>query len=243
MTLVTATMAENVDNQSMTRHEALRRVLFLKSLPEGTLYEIAQAGDERCLAKGEMLFAENERCIGLLVVLCGAVKVYKLDSRGRELTLGRETPGGSIVELPLFDGGNYPASAEAVEANTLVLVVPRDRFRALMVAHPEIGEQALWALAVRTRRLMQMLEAQTLHSVRARLAAYLLSAARGRGEFALDETNEAIAGHVGTVREVISRTLRSLKDGGLIALRGRIVTIREAEALRRVADSADSAES
>lgn len=238
MTLVTAAMEENVDNHTMTRLEALRRVLFLKSLPDSALCEIAQAGDERRLAKGEALFTEHQHCIGLLVVLRGAVKVYKLDSRGRELTLGREMPGGSVVELPLFDGGNYPASAEAVEADTIVLVVPRDRFRALMAAHPEIGAQALWALAVRMRRLMQMLEAQTLHSVRARLADYLLSVGRGRTEFALNETNEAIAGHIGTVREVVSRTLRSLKEDGLIALRGRTVTIREAEALRRIADSA-----
>jgi CRP-like cAMP-binding protein len=240
MTLVTAAMPKNVDNQTMTRIEALRRVLFLKSLPETTLREIAQAGDERRLTRGEVLFSENERCIGLLVVLCGAVKVYKLDNRGRELTLAMEIPGGSIVELPLFDGGNYPASAEAIEADTIVLVVPRDRFRSLLTAHPEIGEQALWDLAVRMRRLMQMLEAQTLHSVQARLAAYLLSAAQGRTEFPLEETNEAIAGHLGTVREVVSRTLRSFKEGGLIVLRGRTVTIREKSSLLRIATSAEA---
>lgn len=225
----------------MKRQEALRRVLFLKSLPEDTLREIAQAGEERRLDKGEMLFAENQRCLGLLVVLCGAVKIYKLDNRGRELTLGRETPGGSVLELPLFDGGNYPAGAEAAEAGTVVFVVPRERFFAIMDAHPEIAAQAVRTLAVRMRRLMQMLEAQTLHSVRARLAAYLLTAAAGRSAFPLPETNEAIAGHLGTVREVVSRTLRSLKESGAVGLQGRLVCVRDSDALQRIAESSDQA--
>ncbi len=240
MTLVTATGRRYVDNKNMNRREALRRVLFLKSSPETTLLEIAQAGEERELAKGEMLFAENERCLGLLVVLCGAVKIYKLDSWGRELTLGLEAPGGSVIELPLFDGGNYPASAEAVEANTTVLVVPRDRFQVIMAAHPEIREQALRTLAIRMRKLMQMLEAHTLHSVRARLAAYLAAISQERVEFSLEETNEAIASHIGTVREVVSRTLRSFKDGGLIDLHGRTVIIKDPASLRRIATSTEA---
>ena len=240
MTLVTAKEQRNVDNLVMNRRDALRRVLFLKSSPEMILEEIAQAGEERRLGKGEVLFAENERCLGLLVVLCGAVKVYKLDSRGRELTLGLEVPGGSVIELPLFDGGNYPASAEAIEPNTIVFVVPRKRFQVIMAAHPEIQEQVLRALAVRMRKLMQMLEAQTLHSVRARLAAYLLSVSRNRTEFALEETNEAIASHIGSVREVVSRTLRSFKEGGFIALRGRTVIVRDLVLLQRTAASVEA---
>lgn len=223
----------------MTPQEALRRVLFLKNLPEATLREIAQAGEERRLVKGELLFAEHERCIGLIVVLCGAVKVYKLDRRGRELTLGLEAPGGSVVEMPLFDGGNYPASAEAIEADTVVLIVPRERFRVILRASPEIMEQAVRTLAVRMRKLMQMLEAQSLHSVRARLAAYLISVSGGRAEFRLNETNEAIAGHIGTVREVVSRTLRSLKDDGFLTLRGRSVIVHDSALLQRIAASAN----
>jgi len=224
----------------MKRQEALRRVLFLKSLPEDTLQEIAGAGEERRMGKGEMLFAEHQRCIGLLVVLCGAVKIYKTDSRGRELTLGRETPGGSVLELSLFDGGNYPAGAEAAEAGTVLFVVPRDKFLAIMDAHPGIAAQAVRTLAIRMRRLMQMLEAQTLHSVRARLAAYLLTVAAGRTAFPLPETNEAIASDLGTVREVVSRTLRSLREAGVIGLQGRRVCVRDHDALQRIAESAEA---
>lgn len=100
--------------------EALRQVLFLKTAGAEAITALTEAGQARRLAKGEQLFAEFERCQGLFVVLTGAVKVYKLDSRGRELTLSMERLGMSAGELPLFDGGNYPYSAEAALADTMV---------------------------------------------------------------------------------------------------------------------------
>src|SRR5579871_5385497 len=151
----------------MVPREALSRVLFLKSVPAAAIDAIAAAGGVRRMRKGEILFSEHERCIGLLVVCSGAVKVYKVDNRGRELTLDLEMPGESVAELPLFDGGNYPASAEAAEEDTTLFVVPRERFRQVMAEHPEIAEQGLRALAIRMRKLLVMLEAQALHTVRA----------------------------------------------------------------------------
>ena len=74
----------------MEPKEALRRVLFLKTAPEEAISGLVAAGAEQTLDKGEVLFSEFGRCVGLLVVLRGAVKVYKLDSRGRELTLSLE---------------------------------------------------------------------------------------------------------------------------------------------------------
>lgn len=219
----------------MEPKEALRQVLFLKTASEEAVSKLTASGQALWLAKGETLFAEFERCRGLFVVLTGTVKVYKVDSRGRELTLSVETPGACAGDLPLFDGGNYPYSAEAASADTVVWFVPRGRFREVMRAHPEIAERALLALGVRLRRMVQIAEAQSLYSVRARLAGYLLEAGRGRGTFRLEETNEAIGGHLGTVREVVSRTLRALKDAEVIGLRGRWVDVRDVEELKRIA--------
>lgn len=224
-----------------TEHlDALRQVYFLKALPESALARIAVAGFVRRLEKDEILFQEKSRCVGLVVVLTGSIKVYKIDDRGRELTLDLELPGESVSELPLFDGGNYPANAAAAEDRATVLIVPRERFRAIAADYPEVAEQALKALGIRMRRLMQMLEAQTLLPVRSRLADYLLRTSQGRTTFPLEETNEAIAGHIGTVREVVSRTLRGLVTGGVIALERRSVTVRDVAALRQAAGAADS---
>ena len=153
---------------------------------------------------------------------------------GAELTLGLEAAGGSVAELPLFDGGNYPASAEAAEDAT-VFIVPREQFLQVMAAHPRIAEAALRTLASRMRLLVQRVEAQTLHPVRARLAAYLLRASSGEATFPLTDTNGAIAGQVGTVRDVVSRALHRLEEDALISLHGRRVTVLDMARLRRLA--------
>ncbi len=219
----------------MEPEQALRQVLFLKTAGQEAISQLLRSGQRRHLSKGEQLFRELERCLGLFVVLTGAVKVYKLDSRGRELTLSLEGPGASVAELPLFDGGNYPYSAEAAQANTSVWFVPRDQFRAVMHAFPEITERALLALGIRLRQMVQIAEVQSLFTVRARLAAYLLEAGAGRTEFRLEDTNEVISSHLGTVREVVSRTLRTLKEAKVIALRSRWVTVLDEAELRRIA--------
>ena len=222
---------------NMERKEALKRVGFLKGLPDDVIAILAMEGRERSLAKGELLVAENAPCIGLIVVLTGAVKIYSVDSRGRELTLGLEAPGGSVAEVPLFDGGNYPASAEAAKDDTRVLVIARERFLALMETYPQIAVGALRTLSIRLRRQVQMISAQTLHTVRARLAAYLVRVGHGRRGFTFDETNEAIGSHIGSVRDVVSRTLSGLREAGVIAVNGRQVTVLDPEQLKLIATS------
>ena len=221
----------------MNRLDALRRVLFLKHLPGEVLQTLGRAGYEKTLAIGDTLFEEGDKCLGLAVVLRGKVKVVKRDSRNREIVLGIESPGASLGDLALFDGGNYPACAEAVQADTIVFIVPRARFEEISRTHPEMLQAAVRALAVESRKLMEMLKAQALHTVRARLAAYLLHAAGELNTFTLPETNASIGLHVGTVREVISRTLHTLHDEGAICLQGRTVTLLDRAQLSRLADA------
>lgn len=219
----------------MDCREALRQILFLKTVPEAALSALVEAGRERKLNRGELLFPELARSIGLIVVLQGAVKVCKVDSRGRELTLSVETAGGCVGELPLFDGGNYPYSAEAMAEGTFVWIVPRADFLEVLRQYPEIAQRGLLALGISLRRMIEIAEAQSLHPVRARLAGYLCELSQGGEVFRLPQTNDEIANQLGTVREVISRTLSGLKAGQVIALQGRQVTVRDSEELRRIA--------
>jgi CRP-like cAMP-binding protein len=219
----------------MNCREALRQVLFLKTVPEAALSALVEAGRERKLDRGELLFPELARSLGLIVILQGAVKICKVDSRGRELTLSVEMAGGCVGELPLFDGGNYPYSAEAAAEDTSVWIVPRSDFVEVMRQYPEIAQRGLLALGVSLRRMIQIVEAQSLHPVRARLAGYLYELSQGSEVFRLPQTNEDIANQLGTVREVVSRTLSGLKASHVIALQGRQVTVKDPEELKRIA--------
>ena len=102
MTSVTPSRPISRYSSGVDRMSALRRVLFLKGLPEETLRAVAAAGVERRCRRGDVLFEEGDPGPGLLVVLSGAVKACKWDSRGRELILGMEPPGSAVGEITLF---------------------------------------------------------------------------------------------------------------------------------------------
>ena len=67
----------------------------------------------------------------------GNVRIFKCSPNGREQVLSIDGPGSSIAELPVFDGGAYPASASAVDDVTLLFVSKQD-FQALCLAHPQV---------------------------------------------------------------------------------------------------------
>jgi CRP/FNR family transcriptional regulator len=204
----------------------------LRELPDAVLDAIRREGTVRRCTRGEQLFQAGQAPIGLLIVVRGSVRVYQLGDTGREQVLTVERPGGSVAELPLFDGEPYPAYAEAAEDGAL-FTLGREHFAALLRAHPELAEQVIRALALRLRRLVRMVEELGLKEVRQRVAAMLVRLAGEHGpEFALPASIEQTAAQLGTVREVVSRALHSFAHDGLLELDGRAVRILDLEGLR-----------
>ena len=107
--------------------ETLRRVAFFAVLPADEIRVLACHCVARRLGKDEMLVAEGDPCDGLFVVQSGAIKVFKMAENGREQVLVIERAGSTVGELSIFDGGNFPASAAAVEDSTL-LFLPKKEF-------------------------------------------------------------------------------------------------------------------
>ena len=89
-------------------------------------------------AAGELLFQEGDPCKGLHIIATGKLRIFKSSASGREQVLAVEGPGGSVAELPVFDGGNYPASVSAVE-NAEVLFISRQDLRSFCMEHPEVA--------------------------------------------------------------------------------------------------------
>ncbi|MBC8135076.1 MAG: Crp/Fnr family transcriptional regulator [Fibrella sp.] len=218
---------------------ALRRVLFLQGTSLATRESFARAGAIRRMGTDALLFCEGEPAPALMIVVSGTVKLFKWDRRGRELTLGIAKPGDVVGAPATFDGGNCPYHAAAIGAESTLFSVAREPFHTLIATHPEVSAGIIRSLAVQNRRLIEMLKAQALHTVRARFAAYLLAAAGDGQSFALPESNAGIAAHLGTVREVVSRTLHQFADLGYITVRGRTVTIADRETLAELSTAPD----
>ncbi len=226
-----------MSSQDSSRLAALKKVAILADLDESHLQLLASAAVPRRYESGEMVFSEGDPCEGLYVVEAGLVKIFKVCASGREQVLTLEGPGASVAELPVFDGGNYPASVSAELPSDLLFIGKKD-IRALCLKHPEVALKVLRVVSARLRRLVGIVEELSFTTVHHRLAAYLLREARSQGkrtargvEFTFTISNQELASRIGTVRELVSRNLSRLQAAKLIKLDGRTVVIPDLEAL------------
>ncbi|HET9164627.1 MAG TPA: cyclic nucleotide-binding domain-containing protein [Candidatus Angelobacter sp.] len=122
--------------------EILRRVQIFSGLTATELQFLAERAVPRNYSKGELLFTEGDPCTGLFVIESGRVRIFKSSPNGREQILAVEGPGSSIAELPLFDGGNYPASTAAMEDARIYFISKQD-FHSLCLVHPQVPLKVL----------------------------------------------------------------------------------------------------
>ena len=173
-----------------------------------------------------MLFWEGEPCAGIFLIVQGSVKIFRTSPGGREVMLAIEAAPATVAELPLFDGGPYPASVRAVEP-VVSLFINKSDFQHVCRQYPDVALKVLAVVGMRLRRLVGLVEAMTFGSVTQRLARLLLdtSKAAGSESFDLPVTHQEIASRLGTVREVVSRNLARFRAQGLIKLQGHQVQI------------------
>jgi len=221
----------------MNHAQTLAKVPIFSGLAEDELAFLTQRAVPRHHAAGEIVFSEGEPCVGLYVVESGHIRIFKSSSGGREHVLSVDGPGSSVAELPVFDGGNYPASVAAIDDATLLFISKQD-FQALCLSHPQVALKVLRVVGARLRRLVSIIEELSFTTVRHRLASYLLRQARKEGkrrnngvEVLLPASNQELAAQIGTVRELVSRNLSRLQAEGVLEVDGRSVFIRDLKAL------------
>lgn len=217
--------------------DTLRRVGIFADLSPTELQFLAERAVPRDYAPGELIFSEGEMCAGLFVIEKGHVRIFKSSPSGREQVLSVEGPGGSIAELPVFDGGNYPASTSAVDEARVYFISKQD-FYSLCLVHPKVALKVLKVVGARLRRLVAIIEELSFTSVRSRLIANLLrlaangKKASGGVEVQLPASNQELASQIGTVRELVSRNLSRLQAEGLIHMEGKTLLIPDPRRLQ-----------
>ena len=222
----------------------LAKVPIFSGLTETELGFLAQRAVPRQYAPGEVVFAEGQPCAGLYVVERGHIRIFKTSPGGREQVLTIDGPGSSVAEVPVFDGGNYPASGAAVDS-ALLLFVSKQDFQALCLAHPQVTLKVLRIVGARLRRLVEIIEELSFTTVRHRLASFLVRLARQEGkrtpsgiEILLPASHQELAAQIGTVRELVSRNLSRSQAEGLLIVEGRNVIVRDWKALEAELESA-----
>lgn len=203
----------------------------LASLPEPALAAALVKAEVVSLPAGTPLFGEGSVCRQFPLVLAGSIRVSKV-GEGRELHLYRVTPGESCVLTSscLVGGRDYPATG-VVESDVRLVVLPKAVFDELVASHPPFRQYVFGLFAERLTDLMALVEAVAFHKLDRRVAAALL----GHGRI-VEMTHQQLADSVGSVREIVTRVLRSFLDQGFVKLGRGSIEVLDAAGLRGVAD-------
>lgn len=217
----------------------LKKTPLFANLTDGELLALAARTSRKRYQQGEHLFAEGDPCKGLFLVASGRIRIFKLSASGREQVLAVEGPGSSFAELPVFDGGNYPAAASALE-DTEVLFISRKAFQSFCREHPDVGLKVIAVVGARLRRLVGIIEDLSFTTVRHRLIALILRLAQASGTASkegvrveLTKTHQDLAAELGTVRELVSRNLSRLQAEGFLEVDGRRIIVKDPAGLKR----------
>ncbi|MGH9757936.1 MAG: Crp/Fnr family transcriptional regulator [Candidatus Acidiferrales bacterium] len=216
----------------------LRKTPLFASLTEQEIRALAKRVVKRRFLRGELLFAEGDPCTGLFLVASGKIRIFKLSAAGREQALAVEGPGSSFAELPVFDGGNYPAAASALE-DAEVFFISRQDFQNFCREHPDVALKVISVVGSRLRRLVGIIEELSFTTVRQRLIAMILRLAETSGKASKDGvrlelsmSHQDLAAELGTVRELVSRNLSRLQAEGFLEVDGRHLLLKDLAGLK-----------
>jgi CRP/FNR family transcriptional regulator len=217
-----------------TTKSLLKAVPYFRGLDDQALEVVVQAVIVRRYQAGELIFLEGEPVAGLHLVVEGLCKVYRLSEGGREHIMVTMGPGDSCNEVPVIDGGPNPANFGAIQDST-VWIISEEAMTRLRRQFPPLNEMIIKNLAMRCRQLVQRVYNLTFLPVTGRLAAFLLQQSDQKTALNRQQwTQDEIAAHLGTVREMVGRAFKELQEAGLISLDRHRIEILDREGLQEL---------
>jgi len=205
-------------------------------LDEEELARIGNVARERPYPKNSIILFEDDPGDALYVVVSGRVKVVLIGEDGREVILSTMDSGDFFGEMSLIDDEPRSAHVIAMEDSRL-LVLRRDDFHRCLDTTPRIALGLLRALSKRLRQADSKIGGLVLLDVPGRIARLLLQLAdEGDGSAITARlTHHTIAQMIGSSRETVSRTMRTLTSQELIGVSKKTIKIRNREALELAA--------
>lgn len=186
--------------------------------------------------KGEVLHRGQADCLGLVCVQSGVLRAYTISDEGREITLYRLYQR----DVCLFSAScamravDFDIFIEA-DQESLLWIIPPEVYRQLMEQSAPAANFTNELMAGHFSDVMWLLDQVLNKKLDARLAAFLLEAADRENSDSLSLTHEAVAGELGSAREVISRMMKYLQSEGLVAVSRGCVQLVDRAALEQLA--------
>ena len=224
---------QHIPTNSAEKLQILKGCRYFEGASDAVLQELAQDTYLCRFDSAELIFCEGESCAGLHIVQSGSVKLYKVSPQGREMIIKTLGENDSFNEVPVFDHGENPISAAAINECQL-WIVPCESIRRVMAEHPEMAQAIILNLSKNLRMLVGLVEELSFYQVTNRLARLIhqLPAEQLQGKRDERLTQDALAARLGSVREVVARSLKELERSGAITLARRKIEIANEEILR-----------
>lgn len=222
--------------------ELLKKPLLFSGLNDDDLSELATITVRRKFRKGETLFGAGDAANGFYLLVSGSIKLCRVSPDGREKVLHFVQPGETFAEAAFFGDGKYPADARAL-ASGEALYLPKTGFMELMSRNPSFTLNLVVSLSLMLRRFARQIEELSFADVTSRLASFLVRRADEKSTsyggityIDLGVKKGELASRLGTASETISRTLRKLKEEGIIEVQGSKVIIHQMEKLQNLCE-------
>lgn len=217
--------------QSITPAELLKLYPSLGALDALDLESLCRPGAVLRVPASAELFSERQPCAGFPLLLSGRIKVVKSAPSGRELLLYRVEAGGScIISSSCLLGHTAYTARGIAETPSQLLMLPTARFESLMATSAHFRDFVFHLLADRLAELMQLVEAVAFQRLDQRLARLLL----GKSD-PIRLTHQALAEELGSVREIVSRLLKTFAEQGLVTLGREQISVCDRPGLQQLA--------
>lgn len=192
----------------------------------------------RTLDKGAVLHDGSADCAGLVMIKSGQLRAYILSEDGREITLYRLLD----QDICLFSASCVLRSVQfeimiSAEKESEVFILPPYIFKKIMDESAPLANYINELMATRFSEVMWLIEQIMWKSVDKRLANFLLEESTLENSDVLKLTHEAIANHLGTAREVITRMLRYFQNEGYVKLTRGTVEIVDRDGLQELEEA------
>lgn len=195
---------------------------FLKSLPmltkinDATLRQLAAAMVKRRYRTGNFIFSQGEKVDSLYFIEMGKVEIFKSDANGRKLTLWFIEEGDVFCLANMYAEHSF-ANACCVQ-DTLLFCLPKTALEKILVTNNELSMQFIHCISSKLAVYSELIDDFAFLKMLARVAKVILTCKQQD-----DQQREVctlsqgdIASMVGTCREVVSRTIKKLKEEGSV---------------------------
>lgn len=217
---------KTIESTLKQKMDALRGNQYFDDVSDEILKDIATHTRLGEFQRGDVLFWEGDPCEGLFILQQGSAKIFRLSPQGRQYIVRILQEGDTFAEVPAFDEGTSPVNVEALEV-CRAWIIDKHKLHTLVMEHPAFAQKVLVNFGRMLRGMVRMVSEMAFYQVTHRLARLIDT------ELPQDKsaawTQEQLAARLGTVREVVARSIKELERSGAIKMEDRRIQIVDRE--------------